>query len=126
VQVAKKKLPYLKVYGDNYKTRDGTCIRDYIHVMDLALGHVAILKNIKKIKGVEIYNFGTGKGSTVLEIVRAFEKNTGIKIPIKITNRRKGDVPVSFCSPKKSLQKLTWKATKSINQAMIDIKETIV
>ena len=126
VQVAKKKLPYLKVYGDNYKTRDGTCIRDYIHVMDLALGHVAILKNIKKIKGVEIYNFGTGKGSTVLEIVRTFEKNTGIKIPIKITNRRKGDVPVSFCSPKKSLQKLSWKATKSINQVMIDIKETIV
>jgi UDP-glucose 4-epimerase len=125
VKVAKKKLPYLKVYGKNYNTRDGTCIRDFIHVMDLANGHVAMLKNIKKFKNVDIYNFGTGKGSTVLEVVRAFEKETEIAVPFKFVKRRKGDVSSSFCDPIKALKRLSWKATHSLTSAMSDIKSTI-
>jgi UDP-glucose 4-epimerase len=126
VQVAKKNLPYLKIFGNNYNTRDGTCIRDYIHVMDLAEGHVAILKKNKLINGFEVYNFGTGKGSTVLEVVKAFENETGINIPIKFTSRRKGDVPISFCSPAKAYQQLSWKPIRNLNQAMIDIKTGIL
>ena len=125
LKVAKKKLPYLRVYGKNYNTRDGTCIRDYIHVMDIANGHIAILKNYMRIRGIEIYNFGSGKGFTVLEIVRLFEKETGIHIPIKFVNRRKGDAPVSFCSPSKALHQLSWRPIYSLEQAMIDIKEII-
>jgi UDP-glucose 4-epimerase len=126
IKVAKKKLPHLKVYGKNYNTRDGTCIRDYIHVMDLAEGHIAILKKNKLTKGFKVYNFGTGKGSTVLEVVEAFENQTGISIPIKFTSRRKGDVPISFCSPVKAYKQLSWKAIRNLNQAMIDIKTTIL
>lgn len=125
VNVAKKKNKNLKIFGDNYNTRDGTCIRDYIHVMDLAEGHIAILKNIEKIKSAEIFNLGTGYGHTVLEVVKKFEKIVGIKIPIKIVKRRQGDVPISFCSPKKALNKLSWKAKYTIDQSIIDIKSVL-
>jgi UDP-glucose 4-epimerase len=125
IQVAKKKLSYLKIYGDDYKTRDGTCVRDYIHVMDIAQGHIAILKNMKKIQGIEIYNFGTGKGTTVLEMVKIFEKQTRITIPIKISKRRKGDMPVSYCSSKKALKKLSWRPIRSLSEAINDIKATL-
>jgi UDP-glucose 4-epimerase len=125
VKVAQKKLPYLKIYGKNYNTKDGTCIRDYVHVMDLADAHVAMLKNIKKFKNVDIYNIGTGKGSTVLEVVRAFEKETGIAVPFKFVKRRRGDVASSFCNPIKAFKRLSWKATHSLNSAMSDIKSTI-
>jgi UDP-glucose 4-epimerase len=93
--------------------------------MDIANGHIAILKNYMRIHGIEIYNFGSGKGFTVLEIIRLFEKETGIHIPIKFANRRKGDAPVSFCSPSKALQQLSWRPIYSLEQAMIDIKEII-
>ncbi len=121
IKVAKKELSYLKVFGRNYSTRDGTGVRDYVHVMDLAKGHVAILKNNKLKKGIEIYNFGTGKGSTVLEIVRAFEKRIGISIPLQFKKRRIGDVPFSFCNCSKALKKLSWKAKYNINQIIDDI-----
>jgi UDP-glucose 4-epimerase len=122
IKVAKKKSPYLKIYGKNYKTKDGTCIRDYIHVMDLAEGHVEMLKNNKQRKGVEVYNFGNGKGFTVLEIVKEFEKQTGISIPIKFTSRRKGDIPVSFCSTNKAFRHLSWKAKRDLKECMLNIK----
>jgi len=125
VKVAQKELPLLKVFGKNYKTKDGTCIRDFIHVMDLADGHVAMLKNNKLKKGLKIYNFGTGKGSSVLEVIKAFEKQTGITVLFRFTKRRKGDAPASFCSPKKALEELNWKIKHDLNQAMIDIKKII-
>ena len=125
IKVAQKKLYRLKVYGKNYPTKDGTCIRDYIHVMDLADGHVAMLKKGKLKKGLKIFNFGTGKGSSVLEVVRAFERVIGITIPIKVTKKRKGDVPISFCSPKKALKELNWKTKYDLDQAIIDIKKII-
>jgi len=125
VKVAQKELPLLKVFGKNYKTKDGTCIRDFIHVMDLADGHIAMLRNNKLKKGLKIYNFGTGKGSSVLEVIKAFEKQTGITVLFRFTKRRKGDAPASFCSPKKALEELNWKIKHDLNQAMIDIKKII-
>ncbi len=121
IKVAQKKLPYLKVFGKNYKTKDGTCIRDYIHVTDLADGHLALLKNNKLKKGLNIYNFGTGKGSSVLEVIKAFEKQNKISIPYKYTKRRPGDVAVSYCDPKKAFKELNWKANFNLQNSLIDI-----
>ncbi len=121
ISVAQKKLSILKVYGKNYKTKDGTGVRDYIHVMDLANGHVAMIKKNRLKKGLKVYNFGTGKGSTVLEVVKIFEKQTGIPIPYKFVKKRIGDVAASFCNPKKALKELDWKNKYDLKQAMIDI-----
>ena len=125
LKVAQKKLKILSVFGGNYNTKDGTCIRDYIHVMDLADGHIAMLKNNRLKKGLKVYNFGTGIGTSVIEVIKIFEKETGISIPFKITKKRKGDTAVSFCNPKKALKELNWKAKKNLNHAMMDIKKTI-
>jgi UDP-glucose 4-epimerase len=125
VKVAQKKLPYLKVFGKNYPTRDGTCIRDYIHVMDLAEGHIVMLKDKKLKKGLDIYNFGSGKGFTVLEVVQAFKNYTGISIPIKFVKRRKGDVPILICCVKKSSKQLLWSSTRNLRQAIIDINTNL-
>ena len=125
LKVAKKELPLLRVYGKNYKTKDGTCIRDFIHVMDLANGHVAMLKNKRLKKGLKVYNFGSGKGSTVLEVIKAFKKQTGKNISFKFTKRRKGDLQASFCSPKKALKELNWETKYDLDQAMKDINKTI-
>jgi UDP-glucose 4-epimerase len=121
VKVAQRKLPCLYVYGNNYPTRDGTCIRDYIHVMDLADGHVALLKIFKKINNFEIFNFGTGKVVSVLEIIKTFTQVTGINIPIKYTKRRKGDLPEFYCCPKKAKRILKWKSKRNLNISMYDI-----
>ncbi|MDA8805006.1 UDP-glucose 4-epimerase GalE [Candidatus Pelagibacter bacterium] len=123
-KVAQKKINFLKVFGKNYQTKDGTCIRDYIHVMDLANGHVAIL-NKKLKKGFEVYNFGTGKGYSVLEIINCFEKYTGKPVPYKFANRRKGDVAISLCNTQKSIKKLNWKAIYSLKDAMKDLKKSL-
>ncbi len=125
IKVVQKKLPYLKVFGKNYKTKDGTCVRDFIHVMDVADGHVALLKNISLKKGLKVYNFGTGKGSSVLDVIKSFEKHTGKSVKYKFTKRRIGDVEASFCSPKKALNDLNWKIRYDLNQAMRDIKKII-
>lgn len=125
IKVAQKKLPLLYVFGKNYKTKDGTCVRDYIHVMDLANGHISILKNRDKKCGFKVFNFGTGKGSTVLEVIKAFKKQTGKEVPYKFIGRRNGDVPSTICSPKKALKELNWRAKYNLNQAMIDIKKII-
>src|SRR5690606_27933144 len=89
-QVAKGKLKELKVFGNDYLTMDGTGVRDYVHVADLADGHVVALENL--IEGVRIYNLGTGKGTSVLELVKAFEEANGIEIPYEIVERRPGDI----------------------------------
>jgi len=125
VNVAKKKLPLLKIFGRNYQTKDGTGVRDYIHVMDLAYGHVAMLKNIGLKKGLKIYNLGTGKGLSVLEIINAFEKQTGKTLPKLFTKKRPGDIASSFCSSKKASRELKWKSKYDIEQAMLDLKKII-
>lgn len=123
ISVAQGKLKLLKVFGKNYNTKDGTGVRDYIHVMDLADGHVAMIKNNRLKKGIKIYNFGTGKGSSVLDLIKVFEKQTEAKIPYEFIKRRKGDVAISFCNSNKALKELNWKAKFDLNQSVLDIKK---
>lgn len=113
-QVAVGKLKELSVFGNDYPTPDGTCIRDYIHVIDLADGHVKALEKLREDPGVVVYNLGTGKGSSVMEMIAAFAEATGIKIPYRITGRRPGDAPVSYADPSKAEKELGWKAKRDI------------
>ena len=117
-QVASCKLTSLKVFGNDYDTSDGTGVRDYIHVMDLAVGHIKALENINA--GVSVYNLGTGKGTSVLELVKAFEKVNGIKIPYEIVGRREGDVAICFADATKAYQELGWKAEHTIEDMVRD------
>lgn len=109
-QVAVNKRKELSVFGNDYPTHDGTGVRDYIHVVDLADGHVKALNAIKKGCGVAIYNLGTGIGYSVLDVVKAFENASGVKIPYKIVDRRPGDIAVCYSSPLKAERELGWKA----------------
>ncbi|MGN1445150.1 MAG: UDP-glucose 4-epimerase GalE [Eubacteriales bacterium] len=109
-QVAQGKLPYLHVYGNDYPTPDGTGVRDYIHVVDLARAHLKALDRARKVTGVEYYNIGTGVGYSVLDIVKAYEAATGKKVPYQIGPRRPGDVPTSYADPSKAAEILGWKA----------------
>ena len=118
MKVSTGEIPELEVYGDDYPTPDGTCIRDYIHVVDLARGHLAALARIKN--GCEIYNLGTGKGTSVLEMIAAFEKASGKKLPYKIVGRRAGDLPELCAVPDKAERELGWQADLSIDDAMKD------
>lgn len=114
-KVATGKLPYLKVYGNDYKTKDGTGVRDYIHVVDLAIGHVFAIKCYKnKKKNIFIYNLGRGKGTTVLELVKAYENATGKKVKYKIVGRRAGDVDKLYCDPTLANTELKWHAVRDI------------
>ena len=106
--VAIGKFDYVHVFGDDYDTIDGTGVRDYIHVVDLAKGHVKAIENIDKLSGVEIFNLATGRGYSVLEMIKAFEKASGRKIPYKIEQRREGDIAECFASAKKAEEKLDW------------------
>jgi len=119
-QVAIGKLPYLRIFGDDYKTVDGTGVRDYIHVVDLAEGHVATLKKLDEKPGLVIYNLGTGKGTSVLELVHAFEEANGVKIPYKILPRRPGDVDANFANCDKAFKELGWKSRLTIVDACRD------
>ena len=120
-QTAAGKHGFLQVFGNDYPTPDGSCIRDYIHVVDLVKGHVAALGFTDKHTGVETFNLGTGKGTSVLEFVSAFEETAGIKIPVKIANRRQGDIAVSYCCPDKAFALLGWKAKKTIADGCRDM-----
>ena len=111
-QVAKGKLKRLRVFGNDYDTVDGTGVRDYIHVMDLAQGHVDALDHLSQ--GVHIYNLGTGRGTSVLELVRAFEEANGLKVPYEIVERRAGDIASCYADASKAEQKLGWKASRGI------------
>ncbi len=120
-KVASGKLACLSVFGDDYPTHDGTGVRDYIHVVDLAKGHLKALKRLAKDDtGVFIYNLGTGKGYSVLDIVHAFEKENNIKINYKIVDRRKGDIAECFANPDKAYRELEWKAEKTLEDMVRD------
>ena len=113
-QVAVGKLPQLSVFGDDYDTRDGTCIRDYIHVVDLARGHVLTLKKLEENPGLVIYNLGTGVGTSVLELVHAFEEANHLKINYKIAPRRGGDIPVCYANVDKAFKEIGFKTEFNI------------
>ena len=119
-QVAIGKLQALRVYGNDYPTVDGTGVRDHIHVCDLAEGHVATLKKLETKPGLVVYNLGTGKGTSVLEIVKAFEEANGVKIPYVIAPRRPGDVAENFANCDKAYRELGWKAKFNIIDACRD------
>lgn len=119
MRVAEGKIKELQVYGDDYDTPDGTCIRDYIHVVDLAKGHLAALKATDT-PGAEIYNLGSGKGSSVLEIIKAFEEASGKPLPHHITDRRSGDLAEIFADPSKAKRELDWQTELTVADAMRD------
>ncbi|XP_074264995.1 UDP-glucose 4-epimerase GEPI48-like [Silene latifolia] len=120
-QVAVGRRPHLTVYGTDYKTKDGTGVRDYIHVVDLADGHIAALNKLFDPKiGCEVYNLGTGKGTTVLEMVTAFEKASGKKIPLVMAARRPGDAEVVYASTEKAERELNWKAKYGVDEMCRD------
>jgi len=119
-QVALGKLEYLNVFGNDYDTKDGTGVRDYIHVVDLSLGHLSAIEKTKKDKGVHIYNLGTGNGYSVLELIETFEKVNDLKINYKIDKRRPGDIATCYADPKKAKEELGWEAKKGIEEMCKD------
>lgn len=119
-QVAVGKLKELQVFGNDYPTVDGSGVRDYIHVVDLALGHLKALERVLSAQGVDAFNLGTGTGYSVLEIVAAFEKAAGVNIPYKIVERRPGDVAVCYADPSKAKNELGWTAEKGIEDMCKD------
>ena len=126
IKVATKELPILNVYGNDYDTPDGTGIRDYIHVVDLAKGHIkALEKNIKS-PGCHIYNLGTGRGYSVLELINTFEKVNNIKVDYKIVARRPGDIAQCYANPIKANKELDWYAEKNIEQMCSDAYNFVV
>jgi len=119
-QVAVGRIPLLPLYGNDYNTVDGTGVRDYIHVVDLAKGHIAALKKLETKPGLVIYNLGTGRGTSVLELIHAFEEANKIKIPYEIKERRPGDIASSYANCDKALKELNWKAELTIKDACRD------
>ena len=119
-QVAVGKLDRLGVFGDDYNTPDGTGVRDYIHVVDLAIGHVKAIERMKKAKGVHIYNLGTGVGYSVLDVVKAYEKACGKEIPYEIKPRRAGDIATCYCDAAKAKEELGWVAERGIEEMCED------
>ena len=119
-KVAAGKLPCINVFGNDYDTPDGTGVRDYIHVVDLAKGHLKALDKAYSTKGVNIYNLGTGCGYSVLEVVKAFEKASGVTIPYVVQPRRPGDIATCYANPQKAEKELGWKAEKGIDEMCAD------
>jgi UDP-glucose 4-epimerase len=119
-QVVSGKLAELSVYGNDYPTGDGTGVRDYIHVMDLASGHVKALEKLAENPGVVIYNLGTGRGYSVLEMVKGFEKAAGRKVPYRVVGRRPGDIASCYADPTKAEKDLSWKAARDIDEMCAD------
>jgi UDP-glucose 4-epimerase len=114
------KLKELEVFGNDYPTPDGTGIRDYIHVVDLARGHLRALENLRTGPGLVTYNLGTGRGYSVLEAIAAFSKACGKPIPHRIVGRRPGDVPSSYADPTLARRELGWKATRGLTEMCAD------
>ena len=119
-QVAIGKRECLGVFGNDYPTPDGTCVRDYIHVVDLAVGHVCAIRKMETAKGVLIYNLGTGRGYSVLDVLHAYEKACGKEIPFKFCPRRAGDVPACYSDPSKAAKELGWTAKRDIEEMCAD------
>lgn len=120
VKVANKELDELSIFGNDYNTPDGTGVRDYIHVVDLAKGHIKAIEKILKDKGIDAYNLGTGIGYSVLDLVTTFERVNNIKVPYKITDRRPGDITSCYADSSYALEKLNWKAEKGIEEMCRD------
>ena len=121
VRVAAGKLEQLSVFGNDYNTHDGTGVRDYIHVVDLAKGHIKALEKLEKEnEGLYIYNLGTGTGYSVLDMVKSFENATGQKVNYKIVDRRPGDIAECYADPKKAKEELEWEAEKNLEDMCID------
>ena len=119
-QVAVGRLDHLNVFGDDYDTHDGTGVRDYIHVVDLAKGHVAAIEYMQEHKGEHVFNLGTGNGYSVLDMVKAFQRVTGIDIPYEIAPRRAGDLATVYASPDKSAEQLHWRAQYNLDDMCRD------
>lgn len=119
-QVAVGKLSCIHVFGDDYPTKDGTGVRDYIHVVDLALGHLKAIEKKSNHPGVHTYNLGTGNGYSVLEVIKAFSNACGKELPYKIEERRPGDIAECFADPKKAFEELDWKAERQIAEMCED------
>jgi UDP-glucose 4-epimerase len=119
-QVAVGKLPELMVYGNDYDTPDGTGVRDYIHVTDLAIGHIKAIDKIKQNCGLKVYNLGTGRGYSVLEVINAFKEANGIDIPYRITERRSGDIATCYADPSLAEKELGWQAELGITEMCAD------
>jgi len=121
LKVANKELPFLNIFGKDYNTIDGTGIRDYIHVVDLALGHVAAIEYFDKMPGYfDVFNLGTGNGFSVLQLVKTFERENAVSIPIKFVDRRPGDVEISFANVDKANNLLGWKARYTLEDCVRD------
>ena len=120
VKVAVGELDHLNVFGNDYNTIDGTGVRDYIHVVDLAKGHIKALEWTKKNEGIDYFNLGTGKGTSVLELVNAFEKYNNVKINYVITERRKGDIDSCYADPSYAKSKLNWESEYTLKDMVID------
>jgi UDP-glucose 4-epimerase len=119
-QVAVGRRELLQVFGDDYPTPDGTCIRDYIHVVDLAQGHLAALERIIEVGGHHRWNLGTGTGHSVLELIDAFERTTGVSIPRQVVGRRSGDVPTAYADPSAANHELDWRADATLETICAD------
>lgn len=120
VRVADKQLKELSVFGNDYDTHDGTGVRDYIHVVDLAKGHLKAIEKADKSKGVMFYNLGTGTGYSVLDLVETFKRVNGVDVPYKIVDRRPGDIAACYADPKKAYEELGWKAELGIEEMCKD------
>ena len=119
-QVAVGKLDSLGVFGDDYDTPDGTGVRDYIHVTDLAIGHVKAIERMKVDPGVHVYNLGTGTGYSVLDVLKAYEKACGKKLPYQVKPRRPGDIAMCYCDATKAREELGWVAERGIEEMCAD------
>ena len=119
-QVAVGRLPQVSVFGGDYPTRDGTGVRDYIHVVDLAVGHLRALDRLAGKPGLLVFNLGTGRGYTVLEVIRAFEQASGRKVPYRIVDRRPGDIAQAYADPTRAGRELGWRATRGIEEMCAD------
>ncbi len=120
VKVATGKLECLSIFGDDYNTKDGTGVRDYIHVVDLALGHICAIEKLNKDTGIFTYNLGTGQGYSVLELVKTFSRVNDVSVNYKIVGRRAGDIDACYADTSKALNELGWKATKNIEDMCRD------
>ena len=118
--VATGRLEKLSVFGNDYNTPDGTGVRDYIHVVDLAMGHVQALKKIQGGCGLAVFNLGTGKGYSVLEVVKAFDRANAVKIPFQLCGRRPGDIDACYADPSRALNELDWRATRNLDDMVRD------
>lgn len=120
-RVAAGKLECLSIFGDDYPTKDGTGVRDFIHVMDLASGHLSAIKYRKKHNNLQVYNLGTGKGYSVLELINAFERVTGVRVNYQFSERRPGDIAECWSNPALAERDLNWKAVKTLDDMMSDV-----